>query len=188
VDDVLGVVAPNIDTPSTATWKTRGTRLSPPNTMNKQLITQYYRKHQKAIVGARSTLLYGGGWSLGYFTSFGMASAAIPVLATIVGGYDISKTADHEVTNRTLGSKTLVTLAAIGAIVICEYWEAPAVVFLFSLGSYLEGRTMRKTPTALQEPLEMTPDTATVHRDGALHFHRVSTIGKMDSLQRISVR
>jgi len=26
-----------------------------------------------------------------------------------------------------------------------EYWEAAAVVFLFSLGSYLEGRTMRKT-------------------------------------------
>jgi len=85
-----------------------------------------------------------------------------------VGGYDIAKTAYHEVTNRTLGIKTLVTLAAIGAIVIGEYWEAAAVVFLFSLGSYLEGRTMRKTRTALQELLEMTPDTATVRRDGEL--------------------
>ncbi|NIC01043.1 cation-translocating P-type ATPase [Halobacterium sp. R2-5] len=136
--------------------------------MNKQSITQYYRKHRKAIVTATSGLLYGGGWSLGYVTSFDMASAAILVLATIVGGYDIAKTAYHEVTNRTLGIKTLVTLAAIGAIVIGEYWEAAAVVFLFSLGSYLEGRTMRKTRTALQELLEMTPDTATVRRDGEL--------------------
>ncbi|WP_128905635.1 heavy metal translocating P-type ATPase [Halorubrum amylolyticum] len=136
--------------------------------MNKQSITQYYRKHRKAIVTATSGLLYGGGWSLGYLTSFEMASAAILVLATIVGGYDIAKTAYHEVTNRTLGIKTLVTLAAIGAIVIGEYWEAAAVVFLFSLGSYLEGRTMRKTRTALQELLEMTPDTATVRRDGEL--------------------
>jgi Cd2+/Zn2+-exporting ATPase len=136
--------------------------------MNKQSITQYYRKHRKAIVTATSGLLYGGGWSLGYLTSFEMASAAILVLATIVGGYDIAKTAYHEVTNRTLGIKTLVTLAGIGAIVIGEYWEAAAVVFLFSLGSYLEGRTMRKTRTALQELLEMTPDTATVRRDGEL--------------------
>ncbi|MFN1127000.1 heavy metal translocating P-type ATPase [Halobacterium salinarum] len=136
--------------------------------MNKQSITQYYRKHRKAIVTATSGLLYGGGWSLGYLTSFNTASAAILVLATLVGGYDIAKTAYHEVTNRTLGIKTLVTLAAIGAIIIGEYWEAAAVVFLFSLGSYLEGRTMRKTRTALQELLEMTPDTATVRRDGEL--------------------
>ncbi|MEE6209294.1 cation-translocating P-type ATPase [Salarchaeum sp. III] len=136
--------------------------------MTKQSITQYYQKHRKAIVTATSGLLYGSGWSLGYLTSFEMASAAILVLATIVGGYDIAKTAYHEVTSRTLGIKTLVTLAAIGAIVIGEYWEAAAVVFLFSLGSYLEGRTMRKTRTALQELLEMTPDTATVRRDGEL--------------------
>ncbi len=88
------------------------------------------------------------------------------VLATVVGGYDIGKTAVHEVRSRTLGIKTLVTLAAIGAIAIGEYWEAAAVVFLFSLGSYLEGRTMRKTRNALQELLEMTPDTALVRRDG----------------------
>ena len=134
--------------------------------MRTQSATQYYRKHRKAIVTATSGLLYGGGWSLGYLTPFDTASAAVLILATIVGGYDIAKTAYHEVTNRTLGIKTLVTLAAVGAILIGEYWEAAAVVFLFSLGSYLEGRTMRKTRTALQELLEMTPDTATVRRDG----------------------
>jgi Cd2+/Zn2+-exporting ATPase len=136
--------------------------------MNGQTITRYYRNHRKATVTATSGLLYGGGWSLGYLTSFDAASAAVLVLATVVGGYDIAKTAYHEVTNRTLGIKTLVTLAAVGAVVIGEYWEAAAVVFLFSLGSYLEGRTMRKTRTALQELLEMTPDTATVRRDGEL--------------------
>jgi len=136
--------------------------------MNGRSITQYYRSHRTAIVTATSGLLYGGGWSLGYLTGFETASAAVLILATVVGGYDIAETAYHEVTNRTLGIKTLVTLAAIGAIVIGEYWEAAAVVFLFSLGSYLEGRTMRKTRTALQELLEMTPDTATVRRDGDL--------------------
>jgi Cd2+/Zn2+-exporting ATPase len=136
--------------------------------MNTQAISRYYRKHRRAIVTATSGLLYGGGWSVGYLTGLEAASAAILILAAIVGGYDIARAAYHEVTNRTLGIKTLVTLAAVGAIGIGEYWEAAAVVFLFSLGSYLEGRTMRKTRNALQELLEMTPDTATVRRDGEL--------------------
>ncbi|MFB6194637.1 MAG: heavy metal translocating P-type ATPase [Haloplanus sp.] len=129
-------------------------------------VTQYYRKHRKAVVTATSGLLYAGGWSLGYVTAFDAASAGVLVLAAVVGGFDIARTATHELRNRTLGIKTLVTLAAIGAIGIGAYWEAAAVVFLFSLGSYLEGRTMRKTRSALEELLEMTPETALVRRDG----------------------
>ena len=127
---------------------------------------RYYRRHRKALVTATTGVLYVGGWSLGYLSGIDTLGAAILVLATVVGGFDIARTAYYEIVNRTLGIKTLVTLAAVGAIVIGEYWEAAAVVFLFSLGSYLEGRTMRKTRTALQELLEMTPDTATVRRDG----------------------
>jgi len=136
--------------------------------MDTRPLTRYVRKHRKIIVTATSGLLYGGGWSLGYLTGLHTASTAILILAAVVGGYDIAKTAYHELKSRTLGIKTLVTLAAVGAIAIGAYWEAAAVVFLFSLGSYLEGRTMRKTRTALQELLEMTPDTATVRRDGEL--------------------
>ncbi|WP_436900522.1 heavy metal translocating P-type ATPase [Halovenus halobia] len=134
--------------------------------MDTQSVKQHYRKHRKAIIVVVSGLLYAGGWTLGYVSTFDTASAAILILATIVGGYDIARTAYHEVKSRTLGIKTLVTLAAVGAIVIGSYWEAAAVVFLFALGSYLEGRTMRKTRNALEELLEMTPDEATVRRDG----------------------
>ncbi|MFB6153399.1 MAG: heavy metal translocating P-type ATPase [Halodesulfurarchaeum sp.] len=134
--------------------------------MDTQSIKQYYHKHRKATIVAVSGLLYGGGWSIGYFTGLDTVSTATLILAAVVGGYDIAKTAYHEIKSRTLGIKTLVTLAALGAIAIGSYWEAAAVVFLFALGSYLEGRTMRKTRNALQELLEMTPDTATVRRDG----------------------
>ncbi|WP_135662251.1 heavy metal translocating P-type ATPase [Halorhabdus rudnickae] len=136
--------------------------------MDTQSVKQYYRKHRKATIVAVSGLLYAGGWSLGYVSAFDTASAAILILAAVVGGYDIARTAYYEVTSRTLGIKTLVTLAAVGAIAIGSYWEAAAVVFLFALGSYLEGRTMHKTRNALEELLEMTPDTATVRRDGQL--------------------
>jgi Cd2+/Zn2+-exporting ATPase len=134
--------------------------------MDSQSLTRYYRKHRKALIVVVTGLLYGGGWGLGYLTDLNAVSAGILILGAIVGGYDIAKVAYYEIRSRTLGIKTLVTLAAIGAIVIGAYWEATAVVFLFSLGSYLEGRTMRKTRNALEELLEMTPDTATVRRDG----------------------
>jgi Cd2+/Zn2+-exporting ATPase len=136
--------------------------------MDTQSFETYWRKHRKAIVVAVSGLLYAVGWSIGYVGGLDTASAATLILAAVVGGYDIAETAYHEIKSRTLGIKTLVTLAAAGAIVIGSYWEAAAVVFLFSLGSYLEGRTMRKTRDALQELLEMAPDTATVRRDGTL--------------------
>jgi len=129
-------------------------------------LTHTYRRHRAALIVAVSGLLYAGGWSLGYLTGADRASAVVLVLAAVVGGYDVAKTAVREVQSRTLGIKTLVTLAAIGAVAIGEYWEAAAVVFLFSLGSYLEGRTMRKTRSALQELLELAPETAVVRRDG----------------------
>ncbi|MFB6189777.1 MAG: heavy metal translocating P-type ATPase, partial [Halapricum sp.] len=125
-----------------------------------------YRKHRKLVVVVVTGLLYASGWTFGYLTEYDAVSAGVIVLAAVVGGYDIAKKAYYNIRNRTLGIDALVTLAAIGAIAIGAYWEAAAVVFLFSLGSYLEGRTMHKTRNALQELLEMTPDTAVVIRDG----------------------
>lgn len=79
-----------------------------------------------------------------------------------------------------------MTLATISAIVIGEYCEA-VVVFLFSLGSYLTGRTMRKTRTVLYELLEMTPDTATVRRDGMLQKVPTRDVGEDGVVNQVSV-
>jgi len=135
--------------------------------MNKRSITQYYRKHRTAIVTAASGLLYGGGWSLELPHAFRGGECRRPRPATIVGGFDIAKTAYHEVTNRTLGIKTLVTLAAISAIVIGstgrpQPWSSCSA----SAATSKAGRCGR--PDGPQELLEMTPDTATVRRDGEL--------------------
>ncbi len=129
-------------------------------------LRKYYRKNRKAIITATTGILYLGGWSIGYTTTLENISAIILVIATIVGGYDIAKKSYNTLKNRTIGINTLVTIAAIGAILIGKYWEAAAVVFLFTLGNYLEGRTMRKTRNALQELLEMTPNKATVEHGG----------------------
>jgi Cd2+/Zn2+-exporting ATPase len=60
----------------------------------------------------------------------------------------------------------LVTVAAIGALFIGEYWESAAVTFLFMLGAWLEARTLRQTRGALADLLKAAPEVATVIRDG----------------------
>src|SRR5690625_2975718 len=60
----------------------------------------------------------------------------------------------------------LVSVAAIGATIIGNFWEAAAVTFLFSIGHALEAATMNKTRSALAELVAVAPDTAVVLRDG----------------------
>src|SRR5690625_5645295 len=60
----------------------------------------------------------------------------------------------------------LVTIAAIGAILIGEYWEAAAVTLLFAIGGYLEARTLARTRAALGDLLALAPTEVTVLRDG----------------------
>ncbi len=129
-------------------------------------VTRYVRSHRTPIVVAASGLLLAVGWSVGTAHDLPRVSAALLLIAAVVGGYDVAKKATYTLRTGTVGINTLVTLAALGAIGIGEYWEAAAVVFLFSLGNYLEARTMNKTRSALEELLEMTPDTALVRRDG----------------------
>ncbi|AGB31558.1 heavy metal translocating P-type ATPase [Natrinema pellirubrum DSM 15624] len=127
---------------------------------------RYVRAHRQPIVVAASGLLLSVGWTVGTLHDVALLSAGLLILAAAVGGYDVAKKAFYTLRSGTVGINTLVTLAAVGAIVIGEYWEAAAVVFLFSLGNYLEARTMAKTRSALEELLELAPDTAIVRRDG----------------------
>ncbi len=67
---------------------------------------------------------------------------------------------------RAIGIDLLVSVAAIGAIIIGEYWEAAAVTFLFAVGHALEAATLNKTRSALAELVAVAPDAAVVLRDG----------------------
>ncbi len=129
-------------------------------------VERYVRVHRQPIVVAASGLSLAVGWTVGALHDAPLASAALMLLAAAVGGYDVAKKAYYTLRTRTVGINTLVTLAAVGAIAIGEYWEAAAVVVLFSLGNYLEARTMARTRSALEELLELSPDTAVVRRDG----------------------
>src|SRR5690625_2873351 len=87
-------------------------------------------------------------------------------LATAVAGAGIATRAVQALRRKQSSIELLVTVAAVGALFIGEWWEAAAVTFLFTFGAFLEARTLQATRGALEGLLDLAPETATVLRDG----------------------
>src|SRR5699024_3659753 len=93
-------------------------------------------------------------------------SNLLMVAAAAVAGVPIAIKAVRALMVKNISIDLLVSIAAIGAVIIGEYWEAAAVTFLFAIGHSLEARTMNKTRSALAELVAVAPDVAVVLRDG----------------------
>jgi Zn2+/Cd2+-exporting ATPase len=93
-------------------------------------------------------------------------ASGIYTLAALLAGSEIAYRAFVSLRSRHVSIELLVTIAAGGALLIGETWEAAAVTFLFILGAYLEARTMSQTRKVLGELLDLAPVTATVIREG----------------------
>lgn len=91
------------------------------------------------------------------------------VAAAVVAGTPIVRSAVRALMAKVVGIDLLVSVAAIGALFIGEYWESAAVTFLFAVGHALENATLNKTRSALAELVAVAPDVAVVMRDGEQH-------------------
>ncbi|MCA5891741.1 cation-translocating P-type ATPase [Isoptericola sp. NEAU-Y5] len=107
---------------------------------------------------------------ISFFVARGLGSDAwsnaFMVAAAVVAGTPIVTKAARALMARVIGIDLLVSVAAIGAVIIGEYWEAAAVTFLFAIGHALESATLNKTRSALAELVAVAPDVAVVMRDG----------------------
>jgi Cd2+/Zn2+-exporting ATPase len=128
-------------------------------------LKKFYRRNSKLIITVASGLLLVLAYATGEL-KYTDVSSALWILAAIVGGYEIAKSAITQLQYKVLGIQALVTIAAIGAILIGEYWEAAVVIFLFTFGGYLEALTIDRTRNALRALMSLTPVTASVRRNG----------------------
>ncbi|MGC0272623.1 heavy metal translocating P-type ATPase [Pseudactinotalea sp. Z1739] len=107
---------------------------------------------------------------MSFFTSRAMGLDGVGdllmVAAAVVAGVPIAAKAVRALMVKNISIDLLVSIAATGAVIIGEYWEAAAVTFLFAIGHALEARTMNKTRSALAELVAVAPDVAVVMRDG----------------------
>src|SRR5690606_26244746 len=121
---------------------------------------------QRWAIPAVAGVLIAASLLVRWTTEPGGPANLLMVAAAIVAGSPIVRNAWRALLVKVIGIDLLVSVAAIGAVVIGEYWEAAAVTFLFAVGHALEAATLDRTRSALAELVAVAPDTATVLREG----------------------
>ena len=123
------------------------------------------------LTGRWAVPIISGALIIASWIASGLAGAhavanGLMLAAAVVAGWRIARGAVRALMARDIGIDALVTVAAVGAILIGNYWEAAAVTFLFAVGNALESATLNKTRSALQELIAVAPDEAVVLRGG----------------------
>lgn len=125
-----------------------------------------FTKVTKSARIAFSAALAATSFAMKELAGYQPASIALMLATTLVAGAPIFRKAAGAIRYGIVGIDALVTLAVTGAIIIGEYWEAAAVTFLFTLGDYLESRTIEKTRSSIKALLDLAPVVARVRRNG----------------------
>ena len=91
-------------------------------------------------------------WWVNLLSLVAMAAAGYPVIRSAWSNLRI---------NRAIDINFLMSIAAIGAVVIGAYVEAGMVIVLFALGEALEGFTTEKARNSIKSLMEVVPPLAT---------------------------
>ncbi|ATD71097.1 MULTISPECIES: heavy metal translocating P-type ATPase [Gordonia] len=86
--------------------------------------------------------------------------------ALIVAGYTFVPSTLKRLAKGKIGVGTLMTIAAVGAVLLGEVGEAAMLAFLFAISEGLEEYAVTRTRRGLRALLSLVPDTATVLRGG----------------------
>ncbi|MGQ9829681.1 MAG: heavy metal translocating P-type ATPase [Roseiflexus sp.] len=92
---------------------------------------------------------------------------ALAIAALISAGAPIADSARRSfIGSRTISINALMTIAAIGAVIIGAHIEAGLVMVLFAIGEAIEGFTAARARDAIRSLMTLVPETALRLRDG----------------------
>jgi len=125
----------------------------------------FWQKQYRTISTAISGVFLGLGMLVESASLATMQVAiACYLVAMLIGGWPVARAAFYALRSRTLDMNFLMTAAAIGAAAIGEWAEGATVVFLFSVGNWLQAQTMERTRRSIRSLMDLTPKTALVRR------------------------
>jgi Zn2+/Cd2+-exporting ATPase len=111
-----------------------------------------------ALVGGLLLLLSFAAGSLGMNA---VVIRLVQVIALVIAGYPIASSGFRNlIINRDFNISLLMTIAAVGAIVIGEIAEGATLIFLFAIAEALEGYTTDRARNVLAEMRDLAPATA----------------------------
>ena len=94
------------------------------------------------------------------------------VIAMLIAGYPVAQSAYRAVRyNREININVLMTIAAVGAVLIGAYTEAAVVMVLFVIGEAMEGYTTQRARGSIRSLMSVAPNEATVLRADGERVH-----------------
>lgn len=111
-------------------------------------------------------LLLLAGYGTGWFGGPVLLGQVLLWAALLVGASTFVPSTLRRLTRGKIGVGTLMTIAAVGAVLLGEVGEAATLAFLYSISEGLEEYSLARTRRGLRALLSLVPDQATVLRDG----------------------
>ena len=90
----------------------------------------------------------------------------LEAIALLAGAYTFVPSTLKRLAKGKIGVGTLMTIAAVGAVILGELGEAAMLAFLFSISEGLEEYSLARTRRGLRTLLSLVPDEATVLHEG----------------------
>lgn len=137
----------------------------------------WVRRHHRHLSTAASGLLMLLAFLLSFLNVPQLLTYALYGAAIVVGGVYVARAGWMTLRKaRTLDMNVLMTIAAVGAMVVGEFAEGAVTVFLFSIGELLESYSADRARNAIRKLMELAPEEATVLSDGQERRVRVEEL------------
>ena len=105
-------------------------------------------------------------WIAGWADATHPVVLALEAVALAVGACTFVPSTLKRLVKGRIGVGTLMTIAAVGAVILGEVGEAAMLAFLFSISEGLEDYSLARTRRGLRALLSLVPVQATILRDG----------------------
>ena len=121
----------------------------------------------RTIAAGAAAVLWLAGIIAGRRDAEGLADG-LHIAAVVIGGATFAPGAVRGLLKGRLGIGLLMTIAAVGALILGEFAEAAALAFLFSISEALEDWAVTKSRRGLRHVLGLVPETTNIRRDGTV--------------------
>ena len=127
----------------------------------------WWERRGRVVLAAISGVLWLGSLGAEHLLERGALAAVLAVGAIVTGGWYIVPRGVRAALNRALDMNFLMSVAAVGAVLIGEYEEGASAMFLFAVAQLLETYSMDRARNAIKALMDLAPAEATVLRGGA---------------------
>ena len=142
-------------------------------------VEEGWRERWRTIAAVASAVMWLAGVVIGR-ADRPEAADGLYIAAIVVGGATFAPGAVRGLLSRRLGVGLLMTIAAVGAVLLGEFGEAAALAFLFAISEALEEWAITKSRRGLRAVLSLVPETTTLRRDGAVVEVATAEVGVGD--------